>query len=126
MYSLYNIYHLFIFCITTISLNIFQYFNLSSFINISPITSYRGTMPCIGNVEPLILVQNGLYLSLFTSSNTTVGFNLCNTCLPCLPIYFTSLKSQRYYSLYVLICQLYLVMHIFIFNNRGQILCTCF
>ena len=48
-----NIYHLFIFCITTISLTIFFYFFSST-------TSYRGTMPCIGNVEPLILVQNGL------------------------------------------------------------------
>ena len=40
------------------------------------------------------------------------------------PIYFTSLKSQRYYSLYILISQFDLVTYIFIFNNRGQILCT--
>ena len=53
-YSLHNVYHLF--CIATIALKILfiKHFNY-------PITLYRGTMPCTGNVEPITLVQNGLY-----------------------------------------------------------------
>ena len=76
-------------------------------------------MPCIGNVEPLILVQNGLYHFIYIIQHNGWVQSLQNLFL-CLPLHFIFFKSQRYYTLYILICQFYLVAHVFIFNNRGQ------
>ena len=91
---LHNIYHLFIFCVTTTLLNIFHY----SLFPVSLILLHhiiQGYMPCIGNVEPLILVQNSLsYLSLFTSSYIAVGFNLYNTSL-CVSPFISPLSNLR-------------------------------
>ena len=71
-YSLHRIYHLHLALYL-----IFIYFHITS---ISPYL-YRGFVPCTGDVEPSILVQNGLYLllSLFISFSTTLGMSLSKT-----------------------------------------------